>query len=47
MIDVKLRHLHRRFDYFLMRRFEIVFNQFNHDVDLHVFYELIKYCEQY
>ena len=46
MIEIELRRLHRCFNYFLMRRFQIVFDQINHDIDSHVFYQLIKYCEQ-
>ena len=46
MIEIKLRRLHRRFDHFSMRRFQIVFDRINYDVDSHVFYQLIKYCEQ-
>ena len=44
-MKIKLRHLYRRFDYFSMRRFQIVFDQIDHDVDLHVFHQLIKYCK--
>ena len=29
-----------------MRRFQIVFDRINHDVDSHIFHQLIKYCEQ-
>ena len=47
MIEIKLRRLYRHFDYFSMRRFQIVFDRIDHDVDSHVFYQLIKYCEQY
>ena len=46
MIEIELRRLHRRFDYFSMRRFQIVFDRIDHDVDSHVFHQLIKYCEQ-
>ena len=46
MIEIKLRRLHRRFNYFSMRRFQIVFDRIDYDVDLHVFHQLIKYCEQ-
>ena len=43
MIEIELRYLHRRFDYFSMRRFQIVFNRINHDVNSHIFHQLIKY----
>ena len=46
MIEIELRRLHRRFNHFSMRRFQIVFDRINHDVELHVLYQLIKYCEQ-
>ena len=46
MIEIELRRLHRRFDYFLMRRFQIVFDRIDYDVDLHVLHQLIKYYEQ-
>ena len=46
MIEIELCRLHRRFDHFLMRRFQIVFDRIDYNVDLHVFHQLIKYCEQ-
>ena len=46
MIKIELRCLHRHFNYFLMRRFQIVFDRIDYNVDSHVFYQLIKYCEQ-
>ena len=46
MIEIELRRLHRRFDHFSMRHFQIVFDRIDHNVDSHVLHQLIKYCEQ-
>ena len=45
-IEIKLRQLHRRFEHFLIRRFQTIFDRIDHDVDSHVFHELIRYCDQ-
>ena len=45
-IKIKLRQLHRRFEHFSIRRFQIIFDQIDQNVDSHVFHELIRYCDQ-
>ena len=44
--EVELRQLHRRFGHFSVRRFQKILDRIDHDVDSHVLYELIRYCDQ-
>ena len=46
LIKIELRHLHRRFDHFFVRRLEMIFDQIDHDFDIRVLCHLIKYCDQ-
>ena len=44
-IEIELRQLHRQFEYFSIRQFQKILDRIDHDVDSHVFYELIRYCD--
>jgi hypothetical protein len=44
LIEIKLRRLHRRFDYFSARRLHQILEQTKHDVDYCFIKHFIKFC---
>jgi hypothetical protein len=44
LTETKLRHLHRRFEHFLIRRLYQILDRSNHDVEFQIINHFTKFC---